>query len=131
MQLIRIEHTDGYGMFISYFCNKRGTISYKESRKHVVDKICFELYYRHNKFNNPHEDISGRKKFKQGQHFCGYKTIEQLQQWIFPEEFKTLFKHGYDVYLIEVSECLEGEHQICYKKEHIIKKENISSLFKK
>ena len=42
---------------------------------------------------------------------------------------KEIIQLGFKVYLLELSECIEGEYQIGYDKACIIKKEDITSLF--
>lgn len=64
------------------------------------------------------------------EHFCAFKSIEQLQKWVTKEELKELIELGFKVYLIETSECLEGRYQIAFRKEAIIEKKDISQLFR-
>lgn len=130
MQVIRIEHTDGLGPFQeSKWVEEINDFEKEFSRKdYTVDNILPEMYKRHGAFRCPWVD--NICNFKVGKHFCGYKSIDQLQQWVKKEEFEVLFANDYNIYLLEVSEAIEGFDQIVFKKEHIISKTNISNLFK-
>lgn len=117
-QLVRIEHEDGLGIF------RAQTIDGKE-RGHYVANHNYSIILRHHNFNTPRED----KLDFTDEHFCGYKSIDQLQQWIMKDEFELLFKLGYSIFLIEVSDCQIGRDQIIFRKEDIIRKTNINQLF--
>lgn len=124
-QLVRLEHSDGQGIF-------NGTIVSADGRdigrrhKLVADYLCPDVYDRHLDFPRPWEDDIN---FKVGKHFCAYKSMAQLNEWIKPKEILIFLEVGFKVYLIEVSECLEGKHQICYEKQHILHKTDITNLF--
>lgn len=125
-QIIRIEHElDGYGMFISKSCER-----VEVGRK--SDEILPELYLRHMRFNSPYEDGLGVyvEKGPGGSWFCSFKSIEQLQEWVKPDELKILIENGFNILVLDVNEWREGEHQILYTKESIISQKNISELFK-
>lgn len=130
MQVIRIEHIDGFGPFQeSKWVEEINNFEKEFSRKnYTVDNILPEMYRRHGDFRCPWADHI--QNFTVGKHFCGYKSIDQLQQWVKKDEFEVLFANGYNIYLLEVSEAIEGLDQIVFKKEHIISKTNISNLFK-
>jgi hypothetical protein len=85
-----------------------------------------DMMSRHRDFNTPTQD---NLDFIVGEHFCAYRSIEQIQQWITKEEFIKLFTYGFKVYMIDVSECQIGNDQVIYKKEHILQQKDISSLF--
>lgn len=116
--IVRIEYIDGNGIWFAE--NKKGNdiVDYLSNIK--------EFSIRHNYFNTPKED---NINFIKGVHFCAFKSIEQLQQWVYPEEIREFLSLGFKVYLIDVSHYLEGSHQICYKKEDILQQKDISSLF--
>ena len=121
IQIIRIEHTDGIGMFTDF------TDDYKE-RMQCVWNILPELSNRHKNFNTPEEDnLNLDKNFKDW--YCAYKSIEQLQEWVLKDEFKTLFDYGYKVLLIECTNYQIGKDQVIYTKESIKTSKDISSLF--
>lgn len=112
-QIVRVEHTDGIGMFTG------------DDRSHTVDYICPEIYTRHAKFKTPREEGLKREKDE----FCAYKSIDHIQQWIMKDEFHILFENNYKVYLIEVSNFREGKDNVLFKKQDIINKTDISQLF--
>lgn len=116
--IIRIEHTDGYGMFIGYDPKDK-------YRAHCVEKLCNDLSERHRSFNDPWEDnLRITPKY-----FCAYKSVEQLQQWIKPDEFKILKDNGYKILTLVVTNYQEGRDQIIYTKDSIVSTTDISSLF--
>lgn len=117
-QVIRVEHSDGFGMFV-------GRMENGGERGHAAREIVNALWRRHDNFNTPSED----GLFRTDKHFCAYKSIQQIQQWIEPEEFKILFSNGYKVLLLEVSDCQIGEHQAIYKKSCVVSSKDISQLF--
>lgn len=119
VSLIRIEHTDGCGIFVTY--DEKGN-----QRPHMNHAILDTICAKHYKFNNPHLD--GLKNFT-GNHFCGYKSMSDLYQWLNEKEIKFLLSIGFSIYLIEVSEALVGEFNVCYKKQHILLKKDISHFF--
>lgn len=125
IQAIRIEHTDGIGMFrqcdLDYIKRKHSLYCFRNTRKYARDII-----NRHCNFNTLYEDFYNATE----NHFCAYKSIDHIQQWITKKELSYLFKKGYSVYLLELSEVVEGEDQYAFLKEWIINKTDISSLFK-
>lgn len=123
--IIRIERPDGIGMFM----NDCGVYEIPELED------CAD---RHGwgQFPKPQRDINVENKFlhlnitkDNKEWFCAYKSIEQLQQWIKPNEFKHLFNNAYKVLLLDVTEYQEGEYQILYTKESILNSKDISNLF--
>jgi hypothetical protein len=61
--------------------------------------------------------------------FCAYKTIEQIQEWIMPDEIDYFVSKGFRLLLLKVSEYQIGEKQVLFTRESIIKQEDITSLF--
>jgi len=125
MQIIRIEHSDGQGLFMSYIFNEEGEETGR--RFYVVSNLLYSVSQRHNDFHTPEEE--GLILIR-GVDFCAYKSLEQLNQWIMPEELKIIINHGFSVYMIEIDIFQQGNHQIVYKKKDILTKTDISSLFK-
>jgi hypothetical protein len=127
--IIRIEHkSDGFGMFRSKL--KDGDDN--PSRVEVgddEDDILFELGKRHNDgFYTPFGDgLDMNLGFKEW--FCAFKSIEQIQQWILPDEFKVLLDNDFQILLLTVTEYQEGNHQIIFTKESITSSQDISTLF--
>jgi hypothetical protein len=120
--IVRVEHYVGDGLWKAK--DNNGSIYMSFS---FVD----DLVEKHYNFPTPNQDlllsISLRKN---PQYYCAFKSIEQLQQWIDKEWWKEIFELGFKVLLIDVSECLEGEYQILYQKQHILQSKDISNLFK-
>ena len=120
--IIRIERPDGIGMF-------RNEVAVLN----IIELIDLAKRHGNGKFPIPYYDknlniISCYKDDKEW--FCAYKSIEQLQQWVKPNEFKYLFNYSYKVLLLDVTEYQEGEYQILYTKESILNRKDISNLFK-
>lgn len=126
--IIRIEHkSDGFGMFRS----KLNECDDNPTRVEVGgggNDILEELWLRHNNFNTPYKDgLDMGLRFKEW--FCAFKSIEQIQQWILPDEFQVLLDNNFHILLLIVTEYQEGDHQIVFTKESIISSQDISSLF--
>lgn len=120
-QIIRVEHEDGLGLFVS-------TTDDGTNRPHCCLEIksnYHQIRDRHEQFNSPQED----GLIIEYNDYCGYKSIIHIQAWIFKEEFPLLVKNNYRVYLLEVSAFKEGRDNILFKKEDIITKQDITNLF--
>lgn len=127
-KIIRVEHEDGWGMFIAK--TSRFALAWTDHKK------LKPLWERHNTENPnggfPIPQTEGLKISKNGKEwFCSFKNIEQFKQWVKDEEVKELLKLGFKVIQLEVNEWQEGEQQILYTKESIINVEDISHQFKK
>lgn len=116
---IRIEHSDGQGMFTSihYLTGKCRKTVYEflpsvSERHYAFPCLKKEMHYKNSKDN-----------------FCAYKTIEQLNEWILPDEITVLIDKGYKIYLLDLSEAIVTDYQVIFKKEHIIHKKDITQLF--
>lgn len=117
--IIRVEHpNDGKGLFQAY-------MSERLERKY---KIFNNLIDRHQKFPAPVSDSKIHRHIQPNE-YCAFKSVEQLQQWINKREIKHLIHHGFRVLMLDVSEHVEGEYQILYKKENILQSKDITSLF--
>lgn len=121
--VIRIEYPlDGIGMFMTYLPN-----GFKRKIK-PLDEFCISAFRRHYEFNSPIQDgLNRQKDFKEW--FCSYKSIEQLQQWLKPDELKKIIKKGYVVLMLDITEYQEGMDQIIYTKESIKSFKDITQLF--
>lgn len=118
MQIVRIEHSDGWGIFRT-----------QTNRPNVCDLKLSALIDRHCKFfPTPVQESNGR--FIEEDEYCAFKTIEQVQQWITADEIRILLDNDFKVYLLEVATCITYEHQCIYKKENIVEQKDISELFK-
>lgn len=111
-QVLRFEHRgSGEGMFSSGAAYNIGYIG-----------------DRHREFNTPYRD--GLDLERDGKEwFCGYKTIEQMQEWVKKEEAQKLIARYHDALLLEVSEWQEGSHQIIFTRESIQSRKVINELF--
>ena len=129
-QIVRLEDPNGVGIFRSSMLYRIIWMSGDSdiSRELRANEIAYGS--RHNNFNPPQDDPGIEKNFKSGKHYCAYKSIDQLYEWIQPKEIKLLIEHAaIKVMLITVSECYEGNHQIAFEKKHILEQKCISELF--
>lgn len=119
--ILRIEHpSTGKGIFTSYI-NGVGVDYLSNSAN---------FYNKHLNFPTPYEDAKIKNKFKTGKHFCAFKSIDQFQEWVSPQEIKEFIKMGFEILLIDVSDHIEGMFQIIYYKEDIVQVKDITNLFK-
>lgn len=118
--VIRIEHpSDGGGLFRSI---KRMFVA-RCNLFTFHDELCL----RHNRFNDPWGDGIPEFTYK---HHCAFKSLEQLRSWMDDDWMKEIINdHGFRVYMIDLSEWLEGEMQVAYKKSDILQTKDISNLF--
>lgn len=120
IQAIRIEHPDGCGLFVEK--------TDKGIRRKWNVYVLPELVDRHKTFHNLWTDFTfGDGEMKK--HFCAFKTMDQLKEWVFHEEIQVLIKNDFKVYLLELSEAKVSEFQIAYMKENITLKKDITNLF--
>ena len=118
--LIRVEAADGKGMY------RNDIVTIME-----IDELA-DLRYRHSTCNDngmPTPENDGIRCFKEGLHYCGYKSLEQIQQWIMPEEFSILIREGFRIYLYVVTELLESRNQVVFDKNNVRSKIDITSIF--
>lgn len=107
--------------------NKRGI--FRPSNQ-VLTKysITRNVYDRHGNFPTPRQEglnmVLDDKEW-----FCGYKSIDELQNWIYSDEIKFFISKGFKVLLLEVTEYQLGEYQIIFTKESITSSKDITSLF--
>ena len=118
--VLRVEHFDGWGMFISY----KGDMH----RQNVGALGLSEINERHSNFNTPDEDMLNAYKDDK-EWFCAYKSVEQLQKWLTPQEIEILSKNGYKVLMLDVEEYQEGRDQVIFTKESIISSKDVTKLF--
>lgn len=124
MKLIRIEHEEsGDGFFTA-----RDEMYNSYLNRHP---LMITAARRHNSFPTPEEEgisyvFNSFEYIGTWKH--GYKTIDQMKQWIYDSELKEIIK-WFKIYLIEVDEYVLGDYQILYNESSILSKEDISSLF--
>lgn len=116
VSIFRIENPkSGRGFWTNYNDNdKRSCWEYS-----FYNEMCDFHYGMPNPYT---DDINGFNS----NYFCAFKTFEDLIYWVKPLWIEELVKIGFRVYKIQVSDYLVGNHQICYKKEDIIDKEDIT-----
>jgi hypothetical protein len=124
MKLIRIEHDEsGDGFFTARDENFNTYLN-----RHP---LMISAAIRHDDFPTPQEEGIGYvfNSFEYiGEWKHGYKTIDQMMEWIYDSELKEIIK-WFKIYLIECEEYVLGEHQILFNDSSIISKDDISSLF--
>lgn len=112
---IRIEGGDGVGFF--------------RATENFPSVFCVEelrqVSTRHNKFNTPQEDGLIIMDY----HFCAYKTVKQMTDWVRTHELKDIIALGYKVFSLKLEHCQHGRDQIIFKKSDIIEKTDITDLF--
>lgn len=113
--IIRIEHPlDGKGLW-------------RSSHAIWIDS----LYNRHASYQTGGMPTPCRDGIAMSDNlFCAYLSLEQIKQWILQEEFVQVIEAGFFIYMLKVSKCQKGGHQVCYDKNDILEKTNITELFK-
>lgn len=107
--------------------NKRG-IFRPSNRVLTKYSITQDVYKRHYDFPTPSR--YGLDMYLDGKEwFCGYKSIDELQSWVYSDEIKFFISKGFKVLLLEVTEFQLGEYQIIFTKESITSSKDITSLF--
>ena len=116
--IIRIEHNEGYGLWHSIN---------KDTDECYFWEFTFtrELRFKHQNFPSPSEEGLSLNIDQ----YCAFKSIEQIQEWIEPEWFKEIIECGFKIWMIDVDDWVEGAYQILFRKEDIISKKDITSLF--
>jgi len=125
--IVRVEHkSDGFGIFQSMKHDNRRRRPVMRLRTIISGN---DLLDRHNdKFPDTFTD-SYILRYPDRDEFHAFKSIEQFQKWVKPNEIMDLINAGFNVLLLSVSDCVVGKHQILYKKENILNSKNISKLF--
>lgn len=118
MKIIRIEHKDGWGMFID-------NSEIRPSRKHSVRYICPTIADRHQTFPLPQREGLPMSD----NYFCAYKSVDQLKKWVTTKEIAILKENNYRILMLDVTDYHKGKHQVIYTKESIINTTDISDLF--
>jgi len=120
--IIRVEHP---------FDNKGIWRAKDEDGEYRIDSLSTYNNFsnRHSKFQPPQSDMGISRCPIQNEEFCAFKSIDSLQIWITPSELKEVVSMGFKVLLLDVSECVEGEYQILYRKDKVIQTKDISNLF--
>ncbi len=131
MQVIRIEHEDGNGLWRSHDdSNYRITqhsqyeaISLRHQNREVFptfynDKELLEQFCNRTGCSDPEG------------YFFSFNSLEVVNEALTPNEFKEVINRlGFKVYLLELSDCIQSEFQTIFKKEDVISKKDISFMF--
>ena len=120
---IRIEHPDsGWGIW-------------RHQENMTVDNLSnfSEFNQRHSNFKTIGAELGNEpfnlSYYERQKYFCAFKSIKQLQQWVFQSEINEFITFGFRIYKIKANNCLIGEDQIFFKKENIISKIDITNIF--
>ena len=131
IQVIRVEHEDGIGIFNTI----TGKTIYDIKELHELIKRHFK-FSSPQKFKNPSQDglnlYKGCNDKRKVKCFCAFKSLHQFRKLITADEVKIILDHGFNIFLLTVTNYQCGEDQVIYTKKSIksIKsKENINSLF--
>lgn len=117
IQVIRVEHSDGYGMFVNF--------TNDGERRDFMNKVPDNINERHGTFKTPQLDGMDMDD----DWFCAYKSVDQFKEWVTKEEVQVLLSLDFKIYLIEVTNFQVGEFQVIYTKDSIVLKKDISELF--
>lgn len=115
---IRIEHKDGYGLFVRWDDNwiEREWSINKDSK-------CIAILRRHQNFPSPYEEGHNMEE----NHFCGFKNIRQLKEWFTFDELEYIIENNCRIFKVTINECLfEGSQQIIFTKDKVVSKEDIT-----
>lgn len=127
MQLIRIEHKTGIGVWraMDEDCN---LFIEKHSQHNIID-----ARHRTDNFPSLGKDrellvqLGSRSHFD---YYFAFLSLDQLDQGFTRDELKELISDlNFKVYKIEVSEVISSQYQAIFKLEHVISKEDISFMF--
>jgi hypothetical protein len=115
---VRIEHKeDGLGMFVSTLI--------RPPRRTLHQLELYDAEGRHNNLNTRGKDnLPATHEF-----FCGYKSVDQLKEWLTPHELHVLFENGFRVFQITARNVWEGRDQVVFKTKNITSKTDITNLF--
>lgn len=127
MQIIRIEHSSGIGVWRAQdeYWN---LIIEKHSQHEIIDD-------RHKGENFPSLSKDTELLIKlgnepHGDYYFSFLSLDQLEQGFTRDELKELILDlDFKVYKIEVSEAITSQYQAIFKRENIISKEDISFMF--
>lgn len=128
LQIIRFENESGTGIFRHKNSEiYRNEIANKTYERHGDGR--FPCPWNDKLVDNKEEyldiDLEGK------QWFCSYKTIEQFQGWIKPDEVEYFTTQGFRIYMLEVTEFQIGMNQVLFTRNSIINVEDITNLFLK
>lgn len=135
LQVLRIEHYDKKGLFRSETFPGSNISKVEDSMINLPPLTTLSSRHLH-AFPVPPEDHDQRtgKRLnlcKEGREwFCAYKSVDQVKEWIKPEEMEAVIELGFKIFLLEVEEYQIGSYQVIYTKEGVRYKKDITELFK-
>lgn len=129
-QAVRVEYSNGIGIYCQTGDGGKSVGRYHTNEDGLMEIFLESVSDRHRRMLNLRADFEWESTAYQYLHFCAYKSVEQLQEWITPDEMQVLIANGYKVYLLELSECYEGRDQIAFQKSNVKQKTDITNLFK-
>ena len=83
-----------------------------------------DIIIKHEYFPFPKQE---NLKFISGKHYCGFKSIDQLNEWFTKDQLIAICSLGFKIFSIQVSKYIEGKYQIIYRKRDIVQMKNITS----
>jgi len=136
IQIIRIQFSDGYGIFRSDILDKpvEAPLNDNPEYRKLQNRHCkMGEDYKHF-FPTPEDDgldifTGTRQGTGPKEWLCAFKTVDQVKEWITTEEIKVLVDYEATVLLLTVTEYQEGKAQVIYTVESIASSEDITSLF--
>lgn len=132
MQIIRIEHEDGKGLWRSDDAEGNCRLTQHSQFDAINDRHRnddkFPAFYCDKEllanFCN-HTGCSDPEDY-----FFAFNSLEVVNEALTPDEFKEVINDlGFKVYLIEVSDYIQSKFQTVFKKENIVTKQDISFMF--
>lgn len=124
LTVIRIEHPeDGCGIFRDRYEKE---LSYKD----IMSTFSYDSENIGN-IENKHYKMKSARSIKgfTPDHFCAYPSLTIMRKFINQKEIKKLLNLGFQILLLDVKKHIADTNQILYKKQHVSKTKNISSLF--
>ena len=122
LQVLRIEHTNGNGIF------KNRVTAYDLAPNACNKHFRYPSDCTDTCFPTPREE--GLDIFKYGHYwYCAFLSVEQLKSLFETEELSILLRNDFNIFLLTVTEYQKGNHQVLFTKQSITSKENINSLF--
>jgi len=132
MQIIRIEHEDGKGLWrsndVGGYCRLNQHSHFDKIMERHADESKFPTFYNDGELKDNLFIVEGNTSCID--YFFAFNSLEVVNEALTPEEFKeAIIDLGFKVYLLEVSECIQSRFQTLFKKENVISKQDISFMF--
>lgn len=108
-------------------CNESKSRDF-QNKKPILGRIIPDALDRHCKFNTPYGD-GLYMRLKNKEWFCAFKSLNQLNKWFKKSELSEIAKNNYRILKLKVREYQEGDHQIVFTKESIVKKKDLTHKF--